>query len=310
MSKVYVVSNREFFKNASYEKVFSDNHFSDGPRGPNELHLVSIGNGDKEVKELSSKDCFVEIQSRMESEGKNALLYVHGFNNKWKAVYNRLRQLEDLYGVIPIAFAWPSGMEGIPLNDYREKKRFAMLSSEALDRTLEKLNECFEKSEKHCGQTINLLMHSMGNYLFKGLFTQGHYSGETRIFDNVIMAAADVNNRDHKDFVNKIQCRGNVYITINKDDFALGISSTKLGKKQKARLGETRRHLDADAIYVDFSKSKGTNFGNNSHTYFLGEPVKGNVNIERFFEGVFNGRDAEEDMDLKYDSKRNTYKID
>jgi len=27
----------------------------------------------------------------------------------------------------------------------------------------------------------------MGNYLFKGMFTQGHYTFETRIFDNIVM---------------------------------------------------------------------------------------------------------------------------
>ena len=307
--KVYVVSNRKYEQSAMIiSNLFSDTQFNSGRLGPNELHCVCIENG-QVIIENSLKEFFKEIQLEMKTEKKNAFIFIHGFNNSWMDSFNRAKEMGILYNSIPIVFSWPSDIDGLPFNDYREKKRYAMQSSRALDRCFEKIRDCFANTKEDCGQTLNLIMHSMGNYLFKGISTQGHYNGEGRVFDNVIMAAADVNNKDHKDFVDKINCRGSIYITVNRKDRALGISAAKLGTLQKARLGECMRHLDADAVYIDFSGRSGVEGFNESHTYFVGDAPNEDSRIRKFFKLALNGEDPEEIMELKYNSKRNTYKL-
>ena len=309
--KIYAISNRKIDRTEGgkdFRKLFHDSKFNPGDRGPMEINAVSITD-DKGVHFGEVKDLFVEIQSRMKNEKKNALLFVHGFGNSWEDSYNRMKDMAELFDIIPILFTWPSAMDGNPFRDYREKKRYAMASSRALDRLMEKINECFEKTEIECGQSLSLAMHSMGNYLFKGMFTQGHYASETRIFDNIVMLAADVNNKNHKDFVDNIKCRGNVYITINKKDKALGFSSFKLGKKQKPRLGEYLKHLNSDAVYINLTGQNGTRHQPGSHAYFSGKIMKENESLFSFCNHVFNGRDVEEEMHLIYNPRNNSYKL-
>ena len=47
-----------------------------------------------------------------------------------------------------------------------------------------------------CRVSFNLLVHSLGNCLFKGFIEQPILSGETRFFDNIVLHEADVHSRD------------------------------------------------------------------------------------------------------------------
>jgi len=262
--------------------------------------------------------------------------FVHGYNNNVKAVLDRAQSFEDLYGVEVVMFSWPANGGGVAGTlSYRSDKRDALASVGAFDRALIKLDDYLKEmntervgrietaaSDHHgddaegwngdfaremareCPFTLNMILHSMGNYVFKHFMRSSTYSGNRLIFDNIIMAAADTNNADHAQWVDRIQCRRRIYITLNENDVALRASRMKAGEEQKARLGHWPYALDSRrAVYVNFTGAKGVG---DSHAYFEGKPVA-NPNVRKFFKLALNGDVAEDG--LPYDVARNTYHV-
>jgi hypothetical protein len=117
--------------------------------------------------------------------------------------------------------------------------------------------------------------------------------GRQLLFDNVTLVAADANNEGHPEWVDRINCRSRIYITINEDDRALMASRMKTGSEQKARLGHYPFNLNSEkAVYVNFTDVPKVG---DSHAYFEGDALK-NVAIRKFFRKAFNGDRAEEDL--------------
>ncbi len=269
-------------------------------------------------------------------KGRNLLFFVHGFNNDVEAVLNRAALLEQNYGVEVIPFTWPAnggGARGVV--SYKSDKRDAMASTGALDRSIARLGEILQgiheehvrsveaeatrrfpddaekwdrffsaQAQKWCPFTINMMLHSMGNYVFKHVLKSSVYRGDQLVFDNVVLVAADTNNEDHAEWVDRIQCRGRIYITINERDSALSASRMKLGEQQKARLGHHPYRLDSrQAVYVDFTDQPQVT---TSHAYFEDRPLR-NPQVRKFFEEAFNGDFAE--SRLNFDIGRNMYRF-
>lgn len=268
--------------------------------------------------------------------GRDLVLFVHGYNNDMKAVLERAAAFEDNFGVEVIVFSWPANGGGVKgVISYLSDKRDARASVGAFDRVLAKMQEFLleihaehetrvtalaerkypndaekwdafytAEANKWCPFRINLVCHSMGNYLFKCLLSSSVYRATSLIFDNVVLVAADTNNEDHDDWVEKIPARKRVFITINEDDHALRASCLKMGEAQKARLGHYLFELTAkNATYVDFT---GAPHVGTSHAYFEGDPLK-NAQVKAFFTAAFNGEAAEEA--LNYRTARNTYDL-
>jgi esterase/lipase superfamily enzyme len=266
--------------------------------------------------------------------GRNLVFFVHGFNNDLEAVLDRAENLEKSFGVEVLPFTWPANGGGIHgVTSYKSDKRDVLVSTGALDRCFGKIFDCLHdihrehirniqseaakrfptdaekqdrflsvQAEERCSFTVNLLLHSMGNYLFKNLLKSSNYRGDLLIFDNVIMAAADTNNEGHAEWVDRIQCRGRAFITINEKDGALRASRIKMGEQQKARLGHYPFQLTSRrATYVNFTDAQ--NVGD-SHAYFEGEPIK-NGQVMKFFADALNGASAE--RELNFDLASNMY---
>lgn len=275
---------------------------------------------------------------RQQGKGRNLVLFVHGFNNNMEDALGRAAAFQRNYGVEVLVFSWPAnggGAKGVV--SYKSDKSDARASVGALDRVLAKLKDALHsihqlheervtkianerfgddaaawdqfyttEAERHCPFTINLVLHSMGNYLFKCLIQPSVYHGQELIFDNVVLAAADTNTADHASWVEKISARKRVFITINEGDFALKASRMKMGERQKARLGHYPFGLNAgNAVYVNFTNAKHVE---RSHGYFEGDALK-NLKVKAFFKHALNGREAETVLKLPYDSSRNTYEV-
>lgn len=269
-------------------------------------------------------------------KGRNLLFFVHGYNNDVQAVLNRAEQLETNYGVEVIPFTWPAhggGARGVA--SYKSDKRDAMASTGALDRCIARLEQLLlgiheehvrrteaeankrfpddaekwdrfftSQAHKWCPFSVNMMLHSMGNYVFKHLLKSSVYRGDQLVFDNIVLLAADTNNEDHAEWVDRIQCRSRVYITINEKDSALSASRMKLGEQQKARLGHYPYRLDSrQAVYVDFT---GQAHVGDSHAYFEERAIR-NAQVKRFFNEAFNGEFAE--SRLSFDIGRNMYRF-
>lgn len=293
--------------------------------------------GGKKMKVPASEYIAHSLLQRGVKTSKDLLLFVHGFNNDVKAVLDRARRIERAYGVEVLAFSWPAngggGAKGAA--SYLSDKQDARASVGALYRVIKNvgdyinkyrkkaLEDCAneaktkhpgnaelqnayfaEQVEKFCPFTVNLLLHSMGNYLYKNTLMSSTYGDANFMFDNVVLAAADTNSARHKDWVDKIPFRNRLYITINEKDVALRASRLKFGEQQKARLGHYPFELQSEnASYVDFT---GASQVKKAHAYFEGGPLN-NATVKRFFKQALTGQVAE--SRLKYDPARNLYKI-
>lgn len=275
---------------------------------------------------------------RIRKEKKNLLFFVHGFNNDVKAVLERAHALQQRYGVEVLAFSWPAnggGLSGVA--SYKSDQRDARASIGAFDRCLGRISELLteltllegirlqeearlrhpddaEKREallarlqdKHCPFTVNMMLHSMGNYLYKHTLLSTASYADRLVFDNVVLLAADTNNLEHALWVDRIPCRKSVYITINENDGALRASRMKTGEQQQARLGHYRHRLDArQAFYIDFTDAPRAG---NSHAYFEDDTVKLKASAaHQFFQRAFNGERAEDG--LPFDTATHMYRI-
>lgn len=320
-----IVTNRNLQPSGSAEDLFGPGFNN---KDPDELRLASVtktrGKWKVDIHDdtveyegtrmHASEQQFLLMQKRMLEKQRNCLFFVHGFNNDFLDVLERGHQFEHHYKVEVVAFSWPANGRSSGLGriggvaSYKSDKRDAVRSTNALDRAFEKLGDYFDKymeENRRCNMRISLLMHSMGNYLFKNLMRSSVYQGETALFDNVILAAADVNNAEHEEWVDRIQCRRRIYITINEDDNALSFSRAKFGDKQRARLGHFAHNLNSrQAVYLDFTDSPHVG---DSHAYFEGEPIKQNPLVKHVFDQMVNGRAAEHG--LTYDTHSRTYRL-
>jgi len=268
--------------------------------------------------------------------GRNLVFFIHGFNNDVAAVLDRAEDFANNFGVEVVPFTWPANGGGVHgVASYKSDQRDALASVGSLDRCLGKIHQYLQEiheehvrkveaeanqrfpddaekwqqfftkaSERWCPFSVNMVLHSMGNYLYKHLFTSSNYRGDLLIFDNVVMVAADTNNENHAEWVDRVQCRNRIFITINENDSALAASRMKMGEDQKARLGHYPHALvSRRAVYMNFTDEP--NVGD-SHAYFEGRPLN-NLRVRKFFEDAFNGARAEQG--LQYDIARNTYRF-
>lgn len=268
--------------------------------------------------------------------GRNLVFFVHGFNNDVEAVLDRAETFEKNFGVEVLAFTWPAdggGLKGVA--SYKSDQRDAMASAGALDRCLafihqhlqliheanvqrieaeasarfprdsEKWDRFFSAAaQQRCPFSVSMVLHSMGNYLYKHLLKSSNYRGDLLIFDNVLLVAADANNEHHVEWVDAIPSRGRTFVTINENDIALRASRLKMGENQKARLGHYPYELlSKKLVYVDFTDEAHVG---DSHAYFEGKSLR-NPAVRAFFQDAFNGGRAE--TALRYDVARNTYRF-
>lgn len=277
-----------------------------------------------------------KVLDQIAESKRHLLLFVHGFNNDMEDVLERAHSFETNYNILPIVFSWPANGGGARgAASYLSDKRDAKVSVGALYRVIKKLGDYlnqyretqvadFQKEaaalfpenperraehfatciEEFCPFTVNILIHSMGNYLYKHLLLSTTYADANFHFDNVVLASADTNNFEHKIWVDRIPFRNRLYVTINERDFALKASRVKFGEQQKARLGHYPFDLNAEnATYIDFTRA---NHVNKSHAYFGGDALD-NPRVKDFFSKALTGKIAEQDDD--YNPARNLFKL-
>lgn len=309
---IYVITNRN--QKGRGDKLKFGGGFNS--KGPNELRLAKarLSGGDWNLSMVAdssrvagrssrmpgSEACFLELQKTMRAKKRDCVFFVHGYNVSFKDALNTAERIRAIYDVEVVLFSWPAnGGGGNPLKDahglvsYKWDKRDAATSIGALDRVFELFGDYLKKHRsvtQSCGQTINLLCHSMGSYLLKKLLSSKMYNGETLLFDNIVLASADTNNAEHAEWIDRIAHRRSLYVTINENDFALGASRFKMGDKQRARLGHYTRNLVSDvAVYLDFTDAPRVK---KSHGYFVDDAIE-EPRVFDVFNSIFKGRKAE-----------------
>ncbi len=281
-----------------------------------------------------------DLMEQAAREKRHLLIYVHGYNNDMRDVLGTAETLEALYNVIVVPFSWPANGGG-PVSGttvYLSDKQDARVSMDALNRFFEKIyfyHEALTEArrrkfwdqavdedgdrgnregiqarysellDKDCKVTLNLMCHSMGNYVLKYALQPSAAAAARLIFDNVSLVAADTNNDAHQTWVERIQVRNRLYVMINENDFALAWSRRKPGQAQRVRLGHYLANLMArNARYLDVTRAHGVD---NAHGYFAGKPVDQNVALRALFKAAFEGERAEEP--LTYAADINAYRL-
>ena len=269
---------------------------------------------------------------------KSILFFIHGYNNDVEDVIETATELERLYQVIVVPFTWPANGGGAISGtaSYLSDKGDARVSSGALNRTIGKIqqlhrmlsaarkNKLLQRAkqkypdnrqaaqshfvklvEKDCPLTLNLLCHSMGNYVFKNTLKTSDNATSGLVFDNICLVAADVNNHEHAQWLAKLDVRKRIYVVINENDAALKVSRIKPGDEQLARLGHYTRQLNsANAHYLDVTDADQVGM---EHSYFTGDAIS-NESLKYIFGEMFTGRAVEHH--LRYRADNNSYKLD
>ena len=305
--------------------------------------LLDDGKTEKQTPVYASQYAFRKIIDSALAERdnpKHIVFFVHGFNNALEDVVLRCDLLAKTYGVEVVAFSWPANGGGVRgVASYLDDKRDAQASVVAFDRAMDKarqllldlrasaIDSIIGEAKKERGARVNserfrervsamadadcpvrttLMLHSMGNYLLERTLKSSALRGSLPLFDNIAICAADVNNAMHAEWIDRLQPRSRLYVTINEDDGALRASRLKGGDEQLARLGHWTNQLDStQATYVDFTNVKRVG---SSHAYFEGEPVE-NPAVKKFFKAVLRGLRAEEEVTLTYDGAKNLHRI-
>ena len=316
-----IITNRNIVKNNFKNGIGDSGAFGDGvnSKGPNEVRLAHAEkvSGKWKVKLIKEPSVITEnnipskteldrLRSKLIKNKKNCVFFVHGFNQSFEKNLEKSLALEKEHKVEVIAFSWPSNPGGFKTKEYRHAKRTSRASVGALDSTLEKmgryLKEPFNRNAlQKCDIKFSLMTYSLGNYLFQNYVTDSKYEDETRVFDNVILCQADVDNEGHAQWVDAIEAGKRVYVTINENDWVLKWSDANF---QKDRLGRTVRNLNSkNATYFDFTDGPNVK---KTHGVFY---KKTNKVVKEFFSAVLNGKRGEQISDLTYDPRTNTYKF-
>lgn len=308
---MYIISNRNVQPDARAERRFGETYSTEGPtnlrlaRASYQRRRWTVELIDEPARitsrsRLPSEDVYKEVMRCMRKEKRPCLLYVHGFNTSFRDLLERARVLEKTYQIELVCFTWPSNPGGFITGEYRQARIAAEVSAPAFGRAVDKLIRYQMKYERErCAESVNLLIHSLGNYMFRRLVESPVYD-RRRLLRNIVIAASDVDSADHAQWLALVNYCKRLYVTINEQDSVLRISE----KVNPPRLGNTLDELTAGRVkYVDFS---GASQVGDSHSYFVGDPLA-NPEVRRFFSRAIAGQRAE--AEVFYDQRLNAYRI-
>jgi esterase/lipase superfamily enzyme len=276
METIYFATNRNP-NNAQpptdFGKGFSDTDLGDlrfgqakvkrGALDPNSIQILPDNSAQ------GSKTLFQQLRESMKAQSLDSLLFIHGFNVSFKAAVESAAKIGERYSKISnktyqpniFVFSWPSDGE---VTSYVNDRHDAEASGYAFARGLMKLATFLKSSnsEEACQQKINLIAHSMGNYVLRHALQQAQKitngASLTRIFDNIVLTAADEDN-DAFEFDHKLaklpEVAQRITVYFNNGDLALATSDLTKGNPDRlGHDGPNKPHqIPAKVVIVDAS---------------------------------------------------------
>ncbi len=228
-----------------------------------------------------------ELKNHITMKGGNWLLFVHGDFKTLELAVLRAMDIGNTYNINVMVFCWPS--KDPQLNGTRNFKnsKSNVFKSESDFMELLCLLNTFDKEGILSNDSISAFFHSLGNLYLKNYTECIH--PDQRIFNNLIMNSAAVEQEDHNHWVENIDLQKRVYILFNKHDFTLnGLRIfTPAGKQLGERISDT---LANNAIYLDFSKTIGHEFPTwNSHSFYIGDMPVEYPKVGGIYRNLFHG---------------------
>ncbi len=264
-----------------------------------------------------SEALFTQLRDSMKSQSLDSLLFIHGFNVSFKAAVESAAKIGERYAKLSnktyqpniFVFSWPSDGE---VNSYVNDRHDAEASGYAFARGLMKLAAFLKGADKEeaCQQKINLMAHSMGNYVLRHALQQAKKITNdvslSRIFDNIVLTAADEDS-DAFEFDHKLaklpELAQRITVYFNNGDLALATS--ELSKGNPDRLGHdgpTKPHqIAAKVVIVDASDVvKGTS----EHSYHVEEDK-----VAMDIIAVFRGESSDKIPSREYVPHANKFRL-
>ncbi len=254
--------------------------------GVPEMHVKAQRGG-----RLGSTEIFRELRQKMTADGRDAIIFVHGFANDFESSIARAAQLAETYLISPanggapykpyvLTFSWPSNGKVQPPWEYASDRDDAALSGLAMARALRRFVDFLNDGEP-CPCRLHIVTHSMGNWALRHavLGLRSLHQGQTlpKIFDNSFLMAADEDEDCFEDFeklrlLPELARRIHVYHSGN--DLALEVSDkTKFNMDRlgtdgpRTFSGISNRIVALDCTDVDF-----TELGHGNHQYYRLRP--------------------------------------
>ncbi|SMN01180.1 hypothetical protein SPONN_2257 [uncultured Candidatus Thioglobus sp.] len=203
--KLTATINEEEVSRHLKDKVDCSNGYGTNIRGCIEKSIGDFNNIDIQPypenitdNEFGSKTMFDELKQKMQ-EKSDVLVYIHGYNNSWIESVASALSLQLMINqptanieknIIVVLFTWPSN--GVML-DYNDDYHDAKVSNLAFARGLFKFRDYLSTIDKPCNQQVNLLCHSMGNFVLQEAFQHAEKNKEKFYFNHIFLCAPMLN---------------------------------------------------------------------------------------------------------------------
>lgn len=241
-------------------------------------------NLDASPPQLGSRRLFEELKQSME-KGRDALVYVHGYNTSFAQAVGAAMALQARLAVQRCAldvvlFTWPSDGSMTPFVAYRSDRDDAASSGLAFSRGFQKLAVFLSElpREEYCGSAIHLVCHSMGNFVLENTLwhLRKNMPGKLpRIFSEIALCSADVDN-DALESENKLgrlpEIGRRISVYYNSGDEALRVSDLTKGNPDRLGQRGPRHPLDVPAGVVNVDCSDVVE-GLVEHSYYMDEAL-------------------------------------
>lgn len=264
-----------------------------------------------------SEALFDQLRQTMKAKSQDSLIFIHGFNVSFEAAVESAALIGDRYSKLSdntyqpniFVFSWPSDGE---VTSYFNDRHDAEASGYAFARGLLKLAGFLRATTKEqaCQQRVNLMAHSMGNYVLRHALQQAKKISNgvslSRIFDNIVLTAPDEDN-DAFEFDDKFarlpELAQRVTVYFNNGDLALTTSDyTKGNPDRLGHDGPNKPHqLPAKVVIVDVSGVVNSIPG---HSYHVEEKK-----VAKDIIAVLKGESSELIASRMYVSHANKFKL-
>lgn len=251
---------------------------------------------------LGSAKMFEEIRKVM-LKARDVVILVHGYNVDWETAVGTALSLQVMLNrpgirqsspggatpgdVMVVLFTWPSDGSMLPFVAYRSDRAEAGPSGAALGRSLLRLRDYLVRLPvaDHCERNLNLVCHSMGNYVLQHAVARAAENVGGRripcIFDHVFLCSADVDDdvlEPGKALARLPEMCNQISVYYNRGDAALGIADVtkghpdRLGSNGAARPGELHQkvqQIDCSDIVTGLVE----------HSYYVTGRINGDIRL-------------------------------
>ncbi len=229
---------------------------------------------------------------RLLPEKRDIVVYAEGMGKIFTSNVERALLMRSQYNVNVVMFDYASiNTTYRPSRNFRFARTNARLSAPHYFRLLRQIQQARREREDWVEHIkVSTFCHSMGNIIFMEMMKHQPYDSLNNepFIDNVVLNAACVPAKGHKDWVERIHFANKIYINYNRSDWQLKGAHLLTFARQ---LGEKpKRRKAVNANYVNFHGQ-----GGRQHSYFLNFPwndYRMTPEMKDYFAELFGGNPA------------------